>query len=229
MPKETLELLKQLVPNATLGEGYGLTETLSGGGAVTPLHRPKPDFIGIPYISTDLKIVDSETGLRDVPPNELGEIVIKGPTVMKCYWNKPQETNEAFRDGWLYTGDIGKMDEEGYVALCGRKKELIKCSGFSVFPTEVEDLLYRHPAIAEAAVIGVRDPYRGEAPKAFIVLKPGYKNLITEEEIIEWAKDNMAAYKRPRSVEFREMLPKSGAGKILRRILAEEEKLRNEG
>jgi long-chain acyl-CoA synthetase len=121
------------------------------------------------------------------------------------------------------------MDEEGYLALSGRKKELIKCSGFSVFPTEVEDLLYKHPAVAEVTVIGVPDPYRGEAPKAFIVLRPEHKGKVTEDEIVEWTKDNMAAYKRPRVVEFRDELPKSGAGKILRRLLAEEETTRQSG
>ena len=224
MPEEILVMLKQMVPKAKLGEGYGLTETLSGGGVITPLHRPKHGFIGIPFISTDIKIVDLITGLKEVEPNEEGEIIINGPTVMKGYWNKPDETKETLRDGWLYTGDIGKMDEEGYLTISGRKKELIKCSGFSVFPTEVEDLLYRHPAVAEVAVIGISDPYRGEAPKAFIVLKPEYKGKTKEEELIEWSKDNMAAYKRPRIVEYRDELPKSGAGKILRRILVEEEK-----
>ena len=116
------------------------------------------------------------------------------------------------------------MDEEGYIKLLGRRKELIKCSGYSVFPTEVENLLYRHAAVAEVAVIGVPDPYRGESPKAFIVLKPEYREKIKEEEMIEWSKENMAAYKRPRIVEFKEELPKSGAGKILKRILAEEER-----
>jgi acyl-CoA synthetase (AMP-forming)/AMP-acid ligase II len=226
MPKEILAMLKQMVPKAKLGEGYGLTETLSGGGVITPLHRPKHGFIGIPFISTDLKIVDLKTGLKEVEPNEEGEIIIEGPTVMKGYWNNLEETKETLRDGWLYTGDIGKMDEEGYLTISGRKKELIKCSGFSVFPTEVEDLLYRHPAVAEVAVIGISDPYRGEAPKAFIVLRPEYKGKIKEEEIVEWTKDNMAAYKRPRMVEFRDELPKSGAGKMLRRILGEEEKSR---
>jgi acyl-CoA synthetase (AMP-forming)/AMP-acid ligase II len=226
MPKEILAILKQMLPKAKFGEGYGLTETLSGGGVITPLHRPKPGFIGIPFISTDLKIVDLKTGLKEVGPDEEGEIIIEGPTVMKGYWNNLEETKETLRDGWLYTGDIGKMDEEGYLTISGRKKELIKCSGFSVFPTEVEALLYRHPAVAEVAVIGISDPYRGEAPKAFIVLRPEYKGKIKEEEIVEWTKDNMAAYKRPRMVEFRDELPKSGAGKMLRRILGEEEKSR---
>ena len=149
---------------------------------------------------------------------------MKGPAIMEGYWNKPEETKEVLRDGWLYTGDIGLMDEEGYIKFLGRRRELIKCSGYSVFPAEVENLLYRHPAVTEVAVIGVPDPYRGESPKAFIVLKSEYKGKVKEEEIVEWSKENMAAYKRPRIVEFREELPKSAAGKILRRILTEEEK-----
>jgi acyl-CoA synthetase (AMP-forming)/AMP-acid ligase II len=229
MPAEILEQLRLMVPKATFGEGYGLTETLSGGGAITPLHRPKAGFIGIPFISTDIRVVDLETGSREVEPNEEGQITISGATVMKGYWNRPDETAEVLRDGWLHTGDIGRMDEEGYLTLSGRKKELIKCSGFSVFPTEVEDLLYKHPAVAEVTVIGVPDPYRGEAPKAFIVLRPEHKGKVTEDEIVEWTKDNMAAYKRPRVVEFRDELPKSGAGKILRRLLAEEETTRQSG
>ena len=227
MPAAIAERLKQMVPKAVVGEGYGLTETLTGG-VVTPMGRFKPGVIGVPFISTDVKIVDLETGLKELNPNEEGEIIFKAP-MLTGYWNNPEETKHALREGWLYTGDIGKMDEEGYVAVVGRKKELIKCSGYSVFPTEVEELLYRHPAVAEVSVIGIPDPYRGETPKAFIVLRPGYKEKIKEEDIVEWAKDNMATYKRPRMVEFRDELPKSGAGKILRRVLVEEEKRKEQG
>jgi len=161
---------------------------------------------------------------------EEGEVVIKGPCVMKGYWNNPEETRQQIKGGWLYTGDIGKMDEEGYLAIVSRKKELIKCSGFSVFPSEVEDLLCKHPAIAEVSVIGIPDPYRGETPKAFVVLRPEYRGKTREEDIQEWAKDTMAPYKRPRVVEFRDALPKSAAGKVLRRLLVEEEavKTRNQ-
>jgi len=218
----TEEKLKQLIPQAFVGEGYGLTETLTGG-LNTRIPYRKPGFIGLPFISTKMKVVDLETGLKEVKPGEEGEVTIKGPCVMKGYWNKPEATKQQLRNGWLYTGDIGKIDEEGNIAIVGRKKELIKCSGFSVFPDDVEDLLYKHPAIAEASVIGIPDPYRGETPKAFVVLKPEYKGKIGEEEILEWAKDNMAPYKRPRVVELRGGLPKSGAGKILRRVLVEEE------
>ena len=170
-----------------------------------------------------MKIMDQETGTRELGPNEAGEIVIKAAAMMLGYWNKPEETKEMLRDGWLHTGDTGLMDEEGYIKFLGRTRELIKSSGFSVFPAEVEDLLYRHPAIKEAAVIGVTDAYRGESVKAFVVLKDEYVGKATEKEILDWSKDNMAAYKRPKFVEFRKELPKSNAGKILRRILVEEE------
>jgi long-chain acyl-CoA synthetase len=215
--------LNQTMPQARVIGGYGLTETMAGGGAVCPLSRSKPGFIGIPNISTEIKIVDMETRTLEVETLQEGEIAIKCASMMAGYWNKPEETKKVLRDGWLHTGDIGKMDEEGWVAVVGRKKELIKCSGYSVFPTEVEELLYKHPAVAEVAVIGVQDPYRGESPKAFVVLKSDFKTKINETEMINWAKENMAAYKRPRNVEFREELPKSGAGKILRRVLADEE------
>lgn len=214
--------LKQLLPEAFVGEGYGLTETLTGG-LNTPIPHRKPGFIGIPFISTDVDIVDLESGSKKVKLGGEGEIVIKGPCVMRGYWNKPEETEQQIRGGWLHTGDIGKMDAEGYVAVVGRKKELIKCSGFSVFPTEVENLLGKHPAIAEVSVIGIPDPYRGETPKAFVVLNPESQGKINEQEILAWAKDNLAPYKRPSVIEFRNELPKSGAGKILRRILVEEE------
>jgi acyl-CoA synthetase (AMP-forming)/AMP-acid ligase II len=215
--------LKKLLPKAFVGEGYGLTETLTGG-LNTPIPYRKRGYIGIPFISTDISIVDLETGNTEVKLGEEGEIVVKGPCVMQGYWNNPEETKEQIREGWLHTGDIGKMDEEGYVAIVGRKKELIKCSGFSVFPTEVENLLCKHPMIAEAAVIGISDPYRGETPKAYVVLKPEFRGKITEQEILAWAKDNLAPYKRPSILEFRSELPKSGAGKILGRVLAEEER-----
>jgi acyl-CoA synthetase (AMP-forming)/AMP-acid ligase II len=221
IPVELQKKLKELVPNAGIGEGYGLSETMAQGGAVTPLHRYKAGFVGIPQLN-DFRIVDADTGVKELGPNEEGEITIKGPAVMLGYWNKPEETKAVLRDGWLYTGDLGLMDEDGYVKVLGRKKEMIKCSGYSVFPSEVEGLLYRHPAIREVAVIGISDPYRGETPKAFIILKPEYADKIKEEDIIAWSIENMATYKRPRVVEFRDELPRNAAGKVLRRILTEE-------
>lgn len=214
--------MQQLAPRAIIGEGYGLTEALPQGGAITPLMRWKPGYVGIPQIS-ELKIVDPDDPNRERKVEEEGEILLKGPTIMVGYWRREQETQEAFMNGWLLTGDIGAVDEEGYLRLAGRKKEIIKCSGYSVFPAEVEALLYKHPAVKEAAVIGIPDEYRGESPKAFIVLKDEFRGSVKEEDILEWAKEHIAAYKRPREVEFRDELPKSAAGKVLRRVLAEEE------
>jgi len=219
---ELQKKLEELAPNAVIGEGYGLSETISHGGCCTPLYRYKPGFVGIPQLN-HIRIMDLETGTREMPANKEGEITIKGPALMVGYWNKPEETELVLRDGWLYTGDIGLMDEEGYVKFLGRKRELIKCSGYSVFPAEVEALLYAHPAVKETSVIGINDPYRGETPKAFIILKPEYVGKVTEQEILSWCKDSMAAYKRPRFVEFRTELPKTAAGKILKRLLVDEE------
>ncbi len=223
MPKSCIDRLNELSPQIIIREGLGFSETSSGSAIMSPLHCIKSGYIGIPNISTDVKIVDLNSGDNEVSPDTEGEIIVKGKSIMKGYWKNPAETRKALRKGWFYTGDIGKMNEEGWVAIVGRKKEMIKCSGFSVFPAEVEELLYRHPAIAQVAVIGVQDSYRGETPKAFVVLKNEYKNKICERDIIDWAKDNMATYKRPRLVEFREELPRSGAGKILRRVLADQE------
>jgi long-chain acyl-CoA synthetase len=220
---EIQQKISSLAPNAIIGEGYGLTESVAQGGACTPLLRYKPGFVGLPQIN-QMKIVDLDTGQTELAPGQEGEVIFKGPSIMKGYWNRPDETQRTLRGGWLYTGDIGVVDEEGYLRIVGRAKELIKCSGFSVFPSEVENLLFKNPAVSDVAVIGVSDPYRGESPKAFIVLKSGYKGKVTEQEVIDWCKGNMATYKRPRAVEFRDDLPKSAAGKILRRVLSEQEK-----
>lgn len=185
-----------------------------------PRHRVRYGTFGIPTCATDIRIVDPETG-EDLPPGRQGEIVIRNPGVFKGYWNKPEATAATLRDGWVYTGDIGMLDEDGYLHFLGRMKEMIKCSGFSVFPEEVEMLLLKHPAIQQVAVVGVPDAVRGESVKAFVVLKENYKGQIKPEEIIEWAKNNMAAYKYPRQVEFRDNLPATGTGKVLRRLLKE--------
>jgi long-chain acyl-CoA synthetase len=152
----------------------------------------------------------------------VGELIVKGPQVMKGYWNMPEETAEALRDGWLYTGDIAKMDEEGYAYIVDRKKDMIIASGYNVYPRDVEEVLYAHPAVQEAVVIGVPDPYRGETVKAFVVLKEGQK--MTEEALSEYCSAHLAPYKRPKIIEFRDALPKTNVGKILRRKLREEEK-----
>ena len=215
--------IKELAPQAAVGEGYGLSETASHGGACTPPFRYRAGFAGTPQLGVEIKIVDEETGTREMAPNEPGEIIIKSPTTMLGYWNRPEETAEMLRDGWLYTKDTGLMDEQGYVKFLGRTREMIKCSGFSVFPAEVEHLLYAHPAVKETAVIGVNDPYRGTSPKAFIVLKDGYEGTVTEKDILDWCKENMAAYKRPKYVEFREALPKTAAGKLQKIVLEQEQ------
>ena len=218
IPLSLQKQIQEIAPHSQLGEGYGMTEALASGGVTTPLGRWKEGFAGIPSIN-DLKIVDLETGEKEIPPNQEGEIVVKGPTVMNGYWNEPEETRKVIKDGWFYTGDIGLLDDEGYLKIVGRKKELIISSGFNVYPVDVENILSRHPAVQEIAVVGVPDSYRGESPKAFIVLKDSFKGKVSEKEITEWCKEHMSAYKRPREVEFIDTLPKSGAGKILKRML----------
>ncbi|MGA2109089.1 MAG: AMP-binding protein [Syntrophorhabdales bacterium] len=227
IPVELQRELAVAAPRAVITEGYGLSETIVQGGAVTPMYQHRPGYVGVPGPGSDIKIVDRETG-TELGPNEEGEIIIKSPAMMLGYWNNPEESKAVLRNGWLYTGDTGLMDEDGYLKLLGRTRELIKCSGYSVFPADVEDLLFKHPAVRESAVIGVADPYRGESVKAFIVLKDEYEGRITETELLDWSKENMAAYKRPTFIEFRRELPKSAAGKLLRRILVEEERQRSE-
>jgi acyl-CoA synthetase (AMP-forming)/AMP-acid ligase II len=220
VPKEILEKWRKII-GTELAEGYGLSETISQTH-MNPYLRPRYGSIGLPQFDIDCRIVDVETGV-DLPLDREGELLIKGPTVMKGYWNRPEATAEVLKDGWLYTGDIARMDEDGYFYIVGRKKELIKASGYSVFPAEVENFLYGHPAIKEVAVIGVPDPYRGENIKAVMVLKPEHENKVREEEIVAWCKGKMAAYKYPRIVEFVQELPKTASGKVLRRILREKE------
>lgn len=223
LPVEVQKKFEQLT-GGRLVEGFGLTES-SPVSHANPLDDPKknrPGSIGIPLSDTDSKIVDLETGTKDLKPNEVGELVIKGPQVMQGYWNKPDETKMTLRNGWLYTGDIAKMDEDGYFYIVDRKKDMIDVSGLKVWPREVEEVLYEHPAVSEAAVLGIPDPYRVETIKAYVILKPGYEGKVTQEEIIKFCKEKIASYKAPRSVEFRTSLPKTLVGKVLRRTLREE-------
>lgn len=211
---------------AKICEGYGLTEA-SPVTHCNPLKgKRKVGSIGIPLPSTDAAIADLEKD-EFLPPGEVGELVVKGPQVMKGYWNRPEETKNVFMtingETWLRTGDIAKADEEGFFYIIDRKKDLIKYKGYSVYPREVEEVLYEHPAIKECAVVGVPDPKAGETIKAFVALKEEYKGKVTEKDIIEWAKERMAPYKYPRIVEFRDELPKTIVGKVLRRVLREEE------
>ncbi len=179
------------------------------------------ECIGLPVPDTDCRIVDVETAMRDMPTGEPGELAIKGPQVMKGYWGKREETDRVLRDGWLYTGDIARIDEDGYFHIVERKKDLIIASGFNVYPREVEEVLFEHPAVQEAAAIGIPDAYRGETVKAFVVLKAG--KAATAEEIVAFCKERLAPFKVPKLVEFRKELPKSLVGKVLRRALREEE------
>lgn len=201
---------------------YGLSETHTCD-TFMPADRIKWGSCGIPTFDTDVKILNMDTG-ESLPANEKGEIVIKNPGVFKGYLNRPDATAETLRDGWVHTGDIGSIDEDGYLFFHGRLKEMIKCSGYSVFPEDVEALLNEHPAILQSAVIGVPDPVRGESVKAFVVLHPDQKGKVTEVEMIEWAKEKMAAYKYPRVIEFIDQLPATSSGKVLRRLLKEQGK-----
>ena len=211
------------ITGGNLVEGYGLTEASPvthcnplGEGALV-----KSGSIGVPLPDTDAKIVDLATGLKELAQGEEGELAIRGPQVMKGYWNRPKETEGVFRDGWLLTGDIAKMDGDGYFYVVDRKKDLIDASGFKVWPREVEEVLYSHPDVREAAVIGVKDRYRGETVKAFIVLRDKGKNP-GEDSIKSYCKSQMAPYKVPKIIEFRDELPKTLVGKVLRRKLREE-------
>lgn len=216
LPAEVRQKFESLT-GGKLVEGYGLTETSPVTHINPPQGSPKVASIGLPIANTEVLIMDLETGTREVTAGDIGEIAIRGPQVMKGYWNKPEETALVLRDGWLYTGDIAKKDADGYFFIVDRKKDLIIAGGFNIYPREVEEVLFECPKIEEAAVVGVPDPYRGETVKAFVVLKPGV--TATAEEIIAFCRERLAAYKAPRQVVFRDSLPKSGVGKYLRREL----------
>ncbi|WP_269412484.1 class I adenylate-forming enzyme family protein [Lentibacillus daqui] len=214
------ETWKNLTDGCLMYEAsYGLSETHTCD-TFMPINQIKYGTCGIATYDTEFRIVDLETG-EDLPPGQQGEIAVKNPGVFKGYLNRPEATEATLRDGWVFTGDIGMVDEDGYLYFNGRVKEMIKSSGFSVFPEDVEALLSDHEAVSQVAVVGVPDKNRGESVKAFIVLKPEYKNNVTEDEIVDWARDHMAAYKYPRNVEFLEQLPATSSGKILRRLLRE--------
>ena len=195
-------------------EGYGLTETSPFASYNHPVEY-RDGSVGTPLKGVEIKVVDDEG--ETLPSGEIGEIAIKGPNVMKGYYNRPEETTEAIRDGWFLSGDIGKMDEDGYVYLIDRAKDMVNVSGFKVWPREVEEVLAKHQAIVEAAVIGVPDPVSGEAVKAFVVKKEGAR--LTDQEIIDFCRDRIAVYKAPREAEFIEALPRNPSGKVLKREL----------
>lgn len=220
LPAEVQRRFMELT-GARLVEGYGLTEA-SPVTHANPLYgENRIGTIGLPWPDTDVRIVDVESGERDMPVGEPGEMIIRGPQVMKGYWNMPDETAATLRNGWLYTGDIATMDADGYFRIVDRRKDMIIAGGFNIYPREIEEVLYEHPKIKEVVAAGVPDAYRGETVKVYCVLKEG--ETATEEEIIAFCRENLARYKVPRRVEFRQELPKSMVGKVLRRLLVEEE------
>ena len=198
-------------------EGYGLSETSPVATTNPYKGKTKVGSIGLPMPDTDLKIVDLADGTKELPVGEAGEILIKGPQVTNGYYKMPDETAKTLQDGWLYTGDIGKMDEEGYFYIVDRKKDMVIAGGYNIYPREIDEVLFEHPKILEACAVGIPDPYRGETIKAFVVLKPG--ETLTGEEVIKYCAEKLAKYKVPKSVEFMTALPKSGVGKILRKEL----------
>ncbi len=221
LPVEVQQKFEQIT-GGKLVEGYGLTESspVTHANFLWDMPRIKGS-IGVPWPNTDAVIFSMENGEK-LPPGEIGEIAVKGPQVMKGYWNRPDDTEQTLRDGWLLTGDLGYMDEEGYFYVVDRKKDMIIAGGFNIYPREIEEILYEHPAVQEAVVAGIPDPYRGETVKAYIVLKDG--NDVSEEDLNVFVRKHLAAFKVPRVYEFREELPKTAVGKILRRALIDEEK-----
>jgi len=228
LPEEVQRQFESIT-GGKISEGFGLSEA-SPVTHANPLYgMRKVGSIGVPMPDTDAKIMDLEEGLQEMPQGESGELVLRGPQVMKGYWNKPEETANTLRDGWLYTGDIAQIDEDGFFFIVGRKKDMIIAGGYNIYPREIDEILYMNPKVLEAAAVGIPDPRRGETVKAYVVLKEG--ETATEEEIANWCKDHLAPYKVPKAYEFREELPKSNVGKVLRRILREEEvaKQKNQG
>jgi long-chain acyl-CoA synthetase len=220
LPLEVAERFERF-SGGRLVEGYGLSET-SPVAIANPIYgKRKAGTIGMPIPDTLARVADPDDPSRTMPAGETGELALAGPQVMQGYWNQPDETAQVLRDGWLLTGDMAVMDEEGYFSIVDRKKELIIAGGYNIYPREVEEVLYEHPKILEVCVAGVPDSYRGEIVKAFVVLRSGEQ--ASTEEIREFAKTRLAAYKVPRAVEFRDELPKTLIGKVLRRALIEEE------
>ena len=226
MPVEWLKKFEE-VTGTPITEGFGLTEASPVTHANPVFGRQKPGSIGVPLPSTQARIVDTETGTKVLAHNEIGELVVKGPQVMKGYWQRPDETARTVRNGWLYTGDIAYMDEDGYFYIVDRKKDLIIVGGYNVYPREIDEVLHMHPKIREAVTVGVSHRSRGETVKAYIVPKEGVN--LTVPEVVAFCRQKLASFKVPRLIEFREELPKTMVGKVLRRILREEEMKKHDG
>ena len=221
LPVEVIHEFEKIT-GAVIVEGFGMTET-------TPVTHCNPfadgarkvGSVGLPISDTLCRIVDLENGIQDMPIGERGELIVKGPQVMKGYKGKPEETANTLKDGWIYTGDIATMDEDGYFYIVDRKKDMIITSGYNVYPRDIDEVFYTHPKVQEACAIGIPDSKRGECIKIFIVLKEGETS--TQQEMIEFAQKSLAVYKLPTEVEFRKELPKTNVGKILRKELRAEE------
>jgi len=222
--RETKEKFEALT-GGKLFEGYGLSEAPTATHCNPLFGENRTGSIGLPLPDVDARIVDLDDGVTVLPPGEIGELVIKAPQVFKGYHNMTTETANALREGWLYTGDIARMDEDGYFYIVDRKKELIKPGGYQVWPREVEEVIMENEKVLEVGVAGVPDPYRGETVKAWVVVKPGQS--MTEDEVKQWCTERMAKFKVPTQVEFRQELPKTTVGKILRRELVREHKASN--
>lgn len=215
LPLEAMRKFEE-ISGAKILEGFGGSET-TNGVTTNPVHKQKAGSVGIPFPDHDIKIVDLETGNEEMPPGEPGEIILKGPVIIEGYWNNPEETALAFRDGWFYTGDIGYLDEDHFLFIVDRKKDMIITSGFNVYPRDIDEVLFTHPKVLEAGAIGVPDPKRGETIKVFVVTKPG--EIMTEDEVIEWCRKSLAAYKIPKMVEFIDSLPRTNMKKVDRKAL----------
>jgi long-chain acyl-CoA synthetase len=219
LPVAVLERFEKLTGGIIL-EGYGLTEA-SPVTHSNPVHRVrKVGSVGLPLADTDCKIVDLEDGAREVSLGEIGELCIRGPQVMKGYWNMPAETALTLRDGWLYTGDIARIDEDGYFYIVDRKKDMIISEGFNIYPNEIDEVMLTHPKVRDAAAVGVPDQLRGEKVVLYVVLHEGVEAV--QDELLGFCKEHLAKYKVPKKVVFRKELPKTPVGKVLRRVLREE-------
>jgi long-chain acyl-CoA synthetase len=226
---EVLERFERVV-NVPLNQGYGLTEASPVTHSTPHMARRKPASIGLPMPDTDMKVVDLETGTRELPLGDVGELCVSGPQVMKGYWKRPDETALALRTDehgvtWLHTGDIARIDEDGFTYIVQRKKDMIIVDGYNVYPSEVESALFAHPAVLEAAAIGVPHNYHGEVVKAFVVLKPGQS--ATTDDLKTHCAARLAEYKRPRTIDIRTSLPKTTVGKVLYTKLREEAAIQN--
>ncbi len=220
LPVAVLEEMHKSMPGV-ITEGYGLTEVTCASHVNPPVRGGiKAGSVGLPIADTECRIVDAETGTKEVPQGEIGEVCLRGPQVMQGYWNRPDETRHVVRDGWLYTGDIGREDEDGYLYIVDRKKDMLLYKGYNVYPRELEEVMARHPAVQQCAVVGRPDREAGEIPVAFVVLKDGEK--ISGDELLEYCAKNVSPYKRIRQIVFKAQLPVSGPGKILKTELRKE-------